>query len=95
MRQSTSSYHDLQVPWYDGAVRCTVWFGYANGRKCFFIEPHSAADFFARDPDASAMANHDLSSATVYGPLIVMMVSRESPGITTTEVSLAPEVRRG
>jgi starch synthase len=33
------SYHDLQVPWYDGAVRCTVWFGYANGRKCFFIEP--------------------------------------------------------
>src|SRR6266568_1627293 len=43
------SYHDLQVPWYDGAVRCTVWFGYANGRKCFFIEPHSAADFFGRD----------------------------------------------
>ena len=42
------SYRDLQVPWYDGAVRCTVWFGYANGRKCFFIEPH-AADFFARD----------------------------------------------
>jgi len=25
-----------------------VWFGYANGRKCLFIEPHSA-DFFARD----------------------------------------------
>ena len=43
------SYHDLWVPWYEGAVRCTVWFGYANGRKCFFIEPHSAADFFGRD----------------------------------------------
>jgi starch synthase len=43
------SYHDLSVPWYGGAVRCTVWFGYANGRKCFFIEPHSAADFFGRD----------------------------------------------
>src|SRR5215813_9517542 len=43
------SYHDLPVPWYGGAVRCTVWFGYANGRKCFFIEPHSAADFFGRD----------------------------------------------
>jgi starch synthase len=37
------------VPWYGGAVRCTVWFGYANGRKCFFIEPHSAANFFGRD----------------------------------------------
>jgi starch synthase len=39
----------LWVPWYGGAVRCTVWFGYANGRKCFFIEPHSAANFFGRD----------------------------------------------
>jgi hypothetical protein len=27
------------------------------------------------------MANHDLSFATVSGPLIVMVVSRESPGI--------------
>ncbi len=43
------SYRDLQVPWYGGAVRCTVWFGYANGRKCFFIEPHSEANFFGRD----------------------------------------------
>ena len=43
------TYHDLWVPWYGAAVRCTVWFGYANGRKCFFIEPHSAADFFGRD----------------------------------------------
>ena len=43
------SYHDLEVPWYGGTVRCTVWFGYANGRKCYFIEPHPAADFFGRD----------------------------------------------
>ena len=43
------SYRDLQVPWYGGVVRCTVWFGYASGRKCFFIEPHSAADFFGRE----------------------------------------------
>ena len=43
------SYHDLWVPWYGGAVRCTVWFGFATGRKCFFIEPHSAANFFGRD----------------------------------------------
>jgi len=43
------SYHDLWVPWYGGAIRCTVWFGYANGRKCFFIEPHSADNFFGRE----------------------------------------------
>jgi starch synthase len=42
-------YHDLWVPWYGEAVRCTVWFGNAAGRKCFFIEPHSAADFFGRE----------------------------------------------
>jgi starch synthase len=43
------SYRDLWVPWYGEAVRCTVWFGHAHGRKCFFIEPHSAASFFGRD----------------------------------------------
>jgi starch synthase len=43
------SYRDLWVPWYGQAVRCTVWFGHADGRKCFFIEPHSAANFFGRD----------------------------------------------
>jgi starch synthase len=43
------SYRDLWVPWYGERVNCTVWFGYASGRKCFFIEPHSAANFFGRD----------------------------------------------
>jgi len=43
------SYDDLWVPWYGGTVRCTVWFGYSDGRKCFFIEPHPAAEFFGRE----------------------------------------------
>jgi starch synthase len=43
------SYRDLWVPWYGNAIRCTVWFGHAQGRKCFFIEPHSADNFFGRD----------------------------------------------
>lgn len=37
------------MPWCGGVVRCTVWFGYANGRECFFVEPHSAADLFGRE----------------------------------------------
>ncbi|MCP4715539.1 MAG: glycosyltransferase, partial [Deltaproteobacteria bacterium] len=41
-------YNDLLVPWYDGAVHCTVWFGFVHGRKTFFIEPHSADNFFNR-----------------------------------------------
>ncbi|MCG6986384.1 MAG: glycogen synthase GlgA [Thiocapsa sp.] len=41
-------YRDLWVPWYDGAIHCTVFFGFVHGRKCFFIEPHSQDDFFNR-----------------------------------------------
>ncbi|MBI5445410.1 MAG: glycogen synthase [Deltaproteobacteria bacterium] len=41
------TYHDLWVPWYSGAIRCTVWFGYVHGRKCFFIDPHEP-NFFRR-----------------------------------------------
>jgi len=44
----TVAYQDLWVPWYSGAVHCTVFFGFVEGRKCFFIEPHSADAFFDR-----------------------------------------------
>ncbi len=42
------AYQDLWVSWYGGAVHCTVWFGFVHGRKCYFIEPHSADGFFER-----------------------------------------------
>ncbi len=41
-------YRDLWVPWYGGAIHCTVFFGFVHGRKCFFIEPHSQDNFFNR-----------------------------------------------
>lgn len=41
-------YSDLWVPWYDGAIHCTVFFGFVHDRKCFFIEPHSPDNFFNR-----------------------------------------------
>jgi len=41
-------YKDLWVPWYTGAIHCTVYFGFVHGRKCFFIEPHSQENFFNR-----------------------------------------------
>ena len=44
----TVTHQDLWVPWYSGAIRCTVWFGFVEGRKCFFIEPHSDDGFFDR-----------------------------------------------
>jgi starch synthase len=44
----TVDYRDLWVPWYGGAVHCSVYFGFVDGRKCFFIEPHSRDNFFHR-----------------------------------------------
>ena len=41
-------FNDLWVPWYGGAIHCTVWFGFVHGRKCYFIEPHSNDNFFNR-----------------------------------------------
>ena len=38
----------LWVPWFDGAVSCSVWFGFVHGQKCFFVEPHSKDNFFQR-----------------------------------------------
>ncbi len=42
------AYNDLWVPWFGGAIHCTVFFGFVHGRKCFFIEPHSQENFFNR-----------------------------------------------
>ena len=39
---------ELPVPWFNGHIPCTVWFGHVHGRKCFFIEPHSEDNFFNR-----------------------------------------------
>jgi starch synthase len=39
---------DLWVPWFGGAIHCSVWFGFVHGRKCYFIEPHSVDAFFTR-----------------------------------------------
>jgi starch synthase len=41
-------YRDLWVPWFEGAIHCTVYFGFVHDRKCFFIEPHSHDNFFNR-----------------------------------------------
>jgi len=44
----TPAYNDLWVPWYEGTIHCTVYFGFVHERKCFFIEPHSQDNFFNR-----------------------------------------------
>ncbi len=41
-------YDNLWVPWFEGAVHCTVWSGRVLGLRCCFIEPHSWDNFFER-----------------------------------------------
>ncbi|NCO73651.1 MAG: glycogen synthase GlgA [Cyanobacteria bacterium] len=42
------AYKDLYVPWYDGAIHCSVYCGWVHGRLCFFIQPHCEDNFFNR-----------------------------------------------
>ncbi len=52
------AYENLMVPWYDGAVCCTVHCGWVHGRLCFFIEPHSEDNFFNRGCYYGALDDH-------------------------------------
>ncbi|MBD2296807.1 glycogen synthase GlgA [Anabaena sphaerica FACHB-251] len=42
------AYLNLWVPWYGGAIHCSVYCGWVHGRVCFFIQPHSEDNFFNR-----------------------------------------------
>jgi starch synthase len=42
------AYRDLYVPWYGGAIHCSVFCGWVHGRLCFFIQPYSQDNFFNR-----------------------------------------------
>jgi starch synthase len=44
----TRIYDDLWVPWYNGRIHCSVWYGEVHSVRCFFIEPHSQDNFFNR-----------------------------------------------
>ncbi|MBF0177295.1 MAG: glycogen synthase [Magnetococcales bacterium] len=39
---------NLEVPWWDGFIRCTIWFGLVHGIRCYFVEPHGKENFFNR-----------------------------------------------
>ena len=42
------TYEGLMVPFHDQWIHCDVFFGFVDGLKCFFIEPHSSHNFFNR-----------------------------------------------
>lgn len=51
----TKSYSDLWVPFHHMWVHCDVYFGFVDGVKCYFIEPHFHKNFFNR----GAVYGHD------------------------------------
>ena len=52
----TKCFSDLWVPYHSQWVHCDVYFGFVDGLKCFFIDPHSAQNFFNR---GVFYGNHD------------------------------------
>ena len=44
----TKTYSDLWVPYHTQWIHCDVYFGFMDGLRCFFIEPHSPQNFFNR-----------------------------------------------
>lgn len=52
------AYRDLWVPWFGGAIHCTVHCGWVHGALAFFIEPHSGDNFFNRGHYYGALDDH-------------------------------------
>jgi starch synthase len=52
------AYRDLFVPWFGGAIHCSVYCGWVHGRVCFFIKPHSSDNFFDRGHYYGAIDDH-------------------------------------
>ncbi len=52
------AYRDLWVPWFGGAIHCSVYCGWVHGQLCFFIEPHSGDNFFNRGHYYGAVDDH-------------------------------------
>lgn len=77
-------FHDLWVPWYGGAVHCSVWFGFVHGRKCFFIDPHSRDEFFNRGLFYGAHDDPVRFSFFCRAALEFMLQSNKHPDIIHT-----------
>jgi len=77
-------YENLQVPWFNYHIPCTVWFGFVHGRKCFFIEPHSADNFFNRGTYYGFADEHMRFAFFSKAALEFMLKSNKRPDIIHT-----------
>lgn len=75
------SHHDLWVPWHNYRIRCSVYFGFVHGRKCFFIEPHSPDQFFNRGTYYGFLDEHLRFAFFTKAALEFMLKTNKRPDI--------------
>ncbi len=75
------AWHDLWVPWYHGAIHCTVYFGHVHGQRCLFIEPHSPDRFFDRGTHYGFHDDHLRFAFFSKAALEFLLVSGRQPDI--------------
>jgi starch synthase len=75
------AYRDLWVPWYGGAIHCSVDCGWVHGRLCFFIEPHSGDNFFNRGHYYGALDDHMRFAFFSKAALEFLYMSNKRPDV--------------
>lgn len=75
------AYLDLWVPWYGGAIHCSVFCGWVHGRVCFFIQPHSGDNFFNRGHYYGALDDHMRFAIFSKAALHFLQKSNKRPDI--------------
>ncbi len=75
------AYRDLWVPWYGGAIHCSVFCGWVHGRLCFFIQPHSGDNFFNRGCYYGALDDYMRFAFFSKAALEFLLVANKRPDI--------------
>ncbi|MCS6960178.1 MAG: glycogen synthase GlgA [Pseudanabaenaceae cyanobacterium SKYGB_i_bin29] len=75
------AYQDMWVPWYGGAIHCTVFCGWVHGQLCFFIEPHSGDNFFNRGHYYGALDDHMRFAFFSKAALEFLLVTNKRPDV--------------
>ncbi len=75
------AYHDLWVPWYGGAINCSVFCGWVHGRVCFFIKPNSGDNFFNRGQYYGAVDDYMRFAFFSKAALEFLLKSNKRPDI--------------
>jgi starch synthase len=75
------AYRDLWVPWYGGAIHCSVFVGWVHGQVCFFIKPNSGDNFFNRGHYYGALDDHMRFAFFSKAALEFLLKSNKRPDI--------------